>query len=162
LRDTKRDVPAARMAHQVDRLRLDLFDEGDDIIDMLRHLVIVAAAVPMLREEMPQAERDDAVLPRQRSEHGIPGAEVAERAVHADQRMAPIAFLPNLQIGHIVAVDAQGLHERLAESCGTTCAGLPETGWIATISKPTYPGRTQHGATNGADHDQPELCPVRH
>ena len=62
LRDAKRDVPAARMAHQVDRLRVDLLDEGDGVGDMLRHPVVVADAVPMLGKEMPQADRDHAML----------------------------------------------------------------------------------------------------
>ena len=88
LRDAKGDMPAARMAHQVDRLRVDLLDEGDGVGDMLRHPVVVADAVPMLGKEVPQADRDDAMLFRQRPEHRIPGAEIAERAVDADQRMA--------------------------------------------------------------------------
>src|SRR5262249_29260444 len=54
----KRDVPAARMAHQVDRRGPDLLDEGDYVGDMLGHPVVVATAVPMFGKEMPQADRD--------------------------------------------------------------------------------------------------------
>ena len=83
LRHAKADVPAAGMAHQIDRPGIQLFDEADDVGDVLRHQIVVADAVPMLRKEAPQAERDHAMLFRQRAQHGIPGAEIAERAMHA-------------------------------------------------------------------------------
>src|ERR1700761_4813357 len=100
-------MSAARMTHQVDWLRADLFDECDGVADMLRHPVVAGRdTVPMFGKEMPQAHRDHAMVSRQRSEHGIPGAEVAERAVHADQRMA----LSDLEIGHVIIVDSNALH----------------------------------------------------
>ncbi|KAH2808277.1 hypothetical protein KXV85_006066, partial [Aspergillus fumigatus] len=72
LRGAKADMPAARMAHQIDRPRRQLLDEGDHVIDMLRHLVVVAHGIPMFGKEVPQAHRDDAVRPRQWAEHRIP------------------------------------------------------------------------------------------
>ena len=66
----------------------DPFDEADHVGDMLRHQIVVADAIPMFREKVAQADRDHAMLFRQRSEHRVPGAEIAERAVHADQRRA--------------------------------------------------------------------------
>src|SRR5438270_6090682 len=86
--------------------RSDLLDEGDHILDMLRDRIGVTAAVPTLRKEMPQADRDQAMFAGQRPEHRRPDAKIAERAVHAHQRPA----LANLEIGHVVAVDAQHLH----------------------------------------------------
>jgi hypothetical protein len=50
------------------------------------------------------------MLFRQRPEQRRPGAEVVQRAVHADQRRP----LPDLEIGHIGAVDAKALHGGLA------------------------------------------------
>src|SRR6516165_8601011 len=97
------------MAHQVDWSPIDLLDEADHIGDMLGHPVIVADTVPMLGEEVPEADRSHAVLFRQRSEHGIPGAEIAECAVYADQRPT----LSQFKIGHVVSVDVKGLHEGL-------------------------------------------------
>src|SRR2546423_1318881 len=100
-------MPPARMPHQAARFWFDLPDEGDSVGNVLRHPVMIGdGAVPMFGKEMPQAHRDHAVLSRQRSEYGIPGAEIAERAVDADQRVA----LANVQIGHVVAVDADCLH----------------------------------------------------
>ena len=69
LRDAKCDVAAARVPHQVDRPRFDLLDEGDHVGDMLRHPVVVARAVPMLGKEMPEADRDHAMVSRQRAQH---------------------------------------------------------------------------------------------
>src|SRR5882757_2859397 len=100
------------MPHQVDRSGSDLLDEGDHVSDVLRHLVIVTDGVPMLGKEVPQADRDHAMRFRQRAEHGIPGAEIAERAVHADQRRA----FSDFEISHVVAVDAKGLHARFPGS----------------------------------------------
>src|SRR5262249_3348183 len=115
LRDAERNMPAARMPHQVDRPWADLLDEGDDVADMLGHAIVAADAVPMFGKEMAQADRDDSVLARQWPEHGIPGAEIAKRAVYADQRMT----LPDLEIGHVVIVDAQGLHGQLPKNSST-------------------------------------------
>src|SRR3954468_22005136 len=103
-------MSAAGVTHQVDRFWLDLFDEGDNVGDMPRHQVIAADAVPVLRKKVPQADGDHAMLFRQRPEYGVPSAEIPERAVHADQRPA----LSDIEIGHVIAVDAQGLHERVA------------------------------------------------
>ncbi len=49
---------------------------------------------------------------RERPEHGGPGAEIAERAVHADQRRS----LAEFEIGHVVIVDAKILHCRAART----------------------------------------------
>ncbi|CUT12153.1 Nonheme chloroperoxidase EC 111110 [Bradyrhizobium sp.] len=65
----KRDVAAARMAHQIDRRGFDLLDESDHVGDVLGHLVVVADGIPMLGKEMPQADRDHAMRFRQRTEH---------------------------------------------------------------------------------------------
>ena len=111
LRNAECDMPAAGMAHQVDRPRLDLLDEGDHVGDMLGHPVIVTDAIPVLGKEVPEADRDDAMFFRQRPQHRIPGAEVAERAVHADQRR-PFA---DIEIGHVVSVDAKGLHGSVSQ-----------------------------------------------
>ena len=94
------------MSHQVDRSRAELLDEGDHIVDMLRDRIGVAAAVPTLGEEMPQADRDHAMFAGQRAEHRRPDAKIAERAMHAHQRPA----FTHLEIGHVIAVDAEGLH----------------------------------------------------
>ena len=88
LRDAKADMAAAGMAHQVDRAGIEFLDEADDVGDMLRHQIVVADTIPVLGKKAAQAECDDAMLSRQRPEHRIPGAEIAERAVHADQRRA--------------------------------------------------------------------------
>lgn len=131
LRDTKRDVAAPRMAHEIDRTGPDLLDEGDHVGNMLRHLVVLAGSVPMLGKEMPQADRDQAMVPRQRAEHRIPGAEIAERAVHTDQRMASSYF----EIGHVVTVDAECLHDQLARKSRTTseyfCGACSNIGCVA-------------------------------
>ena len=55
LGDAEADMPAAGMAHQVDRSGVQLLDEGDDVVDMLRDRIGVADAVPMIGKEMPQA-----------------------------------------------------------------------------------------------------------
>src|SRR4051812_7232115 len=124
-------MTAARMAHQIDRAGLDLLDEGDRVGHMLRHLVVVADGVPMLGKEMPQADRDHAMALRQRTEHRIPGAEIPERAVHADQRRA----LADFKIGHVVTVDAKALHDQLARKSRTTseyfCGACSNIGCVA-------------------------------
>jgi hypothetical protein len=107
LRDTKRDVSAAGMPHQIHRLGIQLFDEGDDVGDMLRDRIGVTGAVPAFGEKVPQGHRDYAVVLRQWPEHRRPGAKVAQRAVHAYQRPA----LAEFEIGHIGAVDVKHLHE---------------------------------------------------
>ena len=55
---------------------------------------------------MPQTNSDHAMFFRQRSEHRRPGAEIAQRAVHAYQRWA----MADLEIGHVGAVDLKRLH----------------------------------------------------
>ena len=90
--DAERDVAAARMPHQVDRAVAEFLEEADHVGDVLRHQIIVADAVPMLGKKVPQADRDHAMVFRQRPQHRRPGAEVAERAVHADQRPALARF----------------------------------------------------------------------
>ena len=62
LRDAKADVSAAGMAHQVERSGIELLDETDHVLDMLRDRIGVADAVPMLGEEMPQRRRDHAMI----------------------------------------------------------------------------------------------------
>ena len=106
LGDAKRDMPAAGMPHQVDRPGVQLLDEADHVIDMLGDRIGVANAVPMRGKKVPQRNRDHAVLPRQRSEHRRPDAEIAQRAMHADQRRS----LADVEIGHVVAVDVECLH----------------------------------------------------
>lgn len=101
-RYAERDMPAARVAHQVQRSWLELFDEGDHVGDMLRHLVVVAHAIPIFRKEMPQRDCDNSVMLRQRPHNGPEGAEIAERAVHANKGPA----LAELEICHVVAIDA--------------------------------------------------------
>lgn len=131
LRHAERDVPAARMAHEIDRSGPNLFEKGNDVSDVLRHLVVVAHGIPMLGKEMPQADRDDAMGLRERAEHRIPGAEIPERAVHADQRMA----IPDFEIGHVVTVDAEALHGQLARKSSTTseyfCGACSNIGCVA-------------------------------
>ena len=53
---------------------------------MLRNPVVLASSVPMFGKKVPQAHGDHPVRLRQRPEHGIPAAEIAERAMHADER----------------------------------------------------------------------------
>src|ERR1700751_522598 len=71
------------------------------------------------------------MLLRQRPEHRIPGAEIAERAVHADQRVA----LSDLEIGHVISVDAQCLHGQLARKSRTisenACGACSNIGCVA-------------------------------
>src|ERR1700760_1751242 len=80
---------------------------------------------------MPQAHRDHAMLFRQRADHRIPGAEIAERAVHADQRPA----LADLEIGHVISVDAKGLHAQLPRKSRTIseyfCGACSNIGCVA-------------------------------
>ena len=99
------------MSHQVDRPGIELLDKRDHVVDMLRDRIGVADTVPMLGKEVPQGHRDHAMLFCQRPEHGRPDAEVAQRAMHAHQRR-PLA---DVQIGHVVSVDAQGLHGGLGK-----------------------------------------------
>jgi hypothetical protein len=108
LRDTKRNVSAAGMAHQVDRAVTELLDEGDEIVDVLRDRVGATLAVPVIGKEMAQADADQAMLCRQRADHAAPDAEVVQRTVHADQRRS--FCLAYVEIGHVVSVDAKGLH----------------------------------------------------
>ena len=112
LGDAEADMSATGMAHQVDRSAVELFDEGDDVVDMLRDRIGVADAVPMVGEEMPQRHRDHAVFSRQRTQHRRPDPEIAEGAVHADQRRAIVA-IADLEIGHVITVDAERLHKGL-------------------------------------------------
>src|SRR5438067_1649260 len=111
-----------------------LLDEGDHVGDMLAHPVIVADTVPMFGKEVPQADRDHAKTFRQRPHHRRPGAEVAERAMHADQWRA----FSDFEIGHVVAVDTKRLHGDQASAknsstisqdlcCG--CSNLWCVGW---------------------------------
>ena len=77
---------------------------------MLRHSIVVANAIPMLGEKMPQTNGDHPVLLRQRPQHRIPGAEIAERAVYADQRRISGLSPADLKVGHVVSVDVKSLH----------------------------------------------------
>src|SRR5215831_12344643 len=105
----------------------------------------------MFREEMPQTHRDHAMSCRQRAQHRQPDAEVAKRAVDAHQRRA----LPDIEVGHVISVDAEALHAgslvdqearglrllpggRPGQKTLNSGAGLPESGWIATFSKPRF------------------------
>jgi hypothetical protein len=97
------------MTHQIGRSHTEFFDEGNDILDVLGDRIGIADPIPMFGEEVPQAYRDDAVPCRERADHRTPDAEIAERAVHADQRRP----LPNVEIGHVISVDVKGLHEGL-------------------------------------------------
>src|SRR5262249_55412751 len=69
----------------------------------------VSDAVPLFRKEVPQADADQSMPLRQRSQYAAPDAEIAERAMHADQRW-PLAGLAHVEIGHVVSVDVEGLH----------------------------------------------------
>ena len=77
--------------------------KADHIVDVLGDRIGVADTVPMLGEEVPQRQRDHPMFARQWAEHRRPDAEVAERAVHADQRRT----LADLEIDHVVAVDVK-------------------------------------------------------
>ena len=110
LRDTKADVSAAGMAHQVDRSDIQLLDEADHVVDMLRDRIGVADAVPMVGKEMPQRRRDHAVLAGQGTQHRRPDPEIAQRAVDANKRRAIASALADIEIGHVIAVDVYGLH----------------------------------------------------
>jgi len=108
LRDTKRNVSAAGMAHQVDRAVTDLLDENDEIVDMLRDRVGATLAVPVIGKEMAQADANQAMLCRQRADHATPDAEVVQRTMHADQRRS--LCMTYVEIGHVISVDVKGLH----------------------------------------------------
>ncbi len=101
LSDAKTDVAAAGVAHQVDRAGIQLLDEGDDVVDVLRDRIGVADAVPMVGEEMPQRRRDHAVPARQGTQHRGPDPKIAQRAVDADQRRAIAGALADIEIGHV-------------------------------------------------------------
>src|ERR1700744_113716 len=107
-------MPAAGIAHQVDRTVPELLEEGNHVIDMLRDRIGVADTVPLIRKEMPQADADHAVSLRQQAVDAAPDAKIVQRAVHANQRR-PLMGLAYLEIGHVVAVDGKGLHAGLAE-----------------------------------------------
>src|SRR5262249_43662220 len=100
-------MAAAGMAHQVDRASVELLDEGDDVVNVLPDRIGVSDAVPLFRKEVPQADADQSMPLRQRSQYAAPDAEIAERAMHADQRW-PLAGLAHVEIGHVVSVDVEG------------------------------------------------------
>jgi hypothetical protein len=110
LRHAKPDMSAAGMAHQVYRPGIQFLKEADHVVDMLCHQVVVADAIPVLGKESPQARRDHAMPFCQWPQHRIPGAEIAERAVYEDQRRAVVGAAADIEIGHVIAVDAQCLH----------------------------------------------------
>ena len=66
------------MAHQIDGAEAETLDEGDHVGDVLGDSVVGALAVPVLGEEMAQADADDAMLLRQRSDHATPDAEIIQ------------------------------------------------------------------------------------
>src|SRR5262249_20974961 len=133
LRDAERDMPAARMAHQVNRSGTELPDEADVIAEMLGDPIGAALAGPMIREEMRRGHADQAMVCRQRADQAARDSKIVQRSVHADQwRSFCMAYV---EIGHVVSVDVKGLHEGSGR-LGTSCARFPESGWIATISKP--------------------------
>ena len=107
------------MTHQIGRSHTEFFDEGNDILDVLGDRIGIADPIPMFGEEVPQAYPDDAAPCRERAEHRMPGTEIAEGAVDADQRRA----LSDLEIGHVISVDVKGLHEGLALPGSSTRAG---------------------------------------
>src|ERR1035437_1720674 len=87
--------------------------------------------------------RDDATFFRQRPEHRRPGAEIAQRAMYADQRRTPA----DLEIGHVVSVDGEGLHGGLGGWVGErrTRSGSPNhfiasAGCLRTDSTAVIPG----------------------
>ena len=59
--------PPREWPDQIDRPGIQLFDEADHVGCVLRHQIIAADAVPMLRKEPPQAQRNHAMLFRQRA-----------------------------------------------------------------------------------------------
>src|SRR5207244_11500213 len=65
----KADVPAARMAHQVDGSDVQLLDEGDDVVDMLGDRIGVALAIPLFGKKVPQADADQPMPLRERPGH---------------------------------------------------------------------------------------------
>src|SRR5437899_989832 len=83
VRDPEGDVAAARMAHQIDRFGVELFDKANHVVDMLGDRIGVADTIPTIGEEMPQTDRDHTTLARQRTQHRRPDAEIAQRAVYA-------------------------------------------------------------------------------
>src|SRR5229473_420558 len=94
------------MPHQIHRSGIELLDEADHVSCVLRDRIGVADAVPMLGKKVPETDRDHPMFSRQRAEHRRPDAEVAQRAVYAQQRRA----LADLEIGHVVSVGGEGLH----------------------------------------------------
>lgn len=69
-------MPTAGMSDQVHRPRLNLFDEGDHVGDMLTYLVVAAHTILMFREELPQRDRYDSMVPRQRPHDGLESAKI--------------------------------------------------------------------------------------
>jgi hypothetical protein len=55
LRGAKADMPAAGMPHQINRSGIELLNETDHVGDVLRHQVVAADAIPVLRKKSPQA-----------------------------------------------------------------------------------------------------------
>src|SRR6185295_14823159 len=72
--------------------------------------IVAACAIPVFRKKAAQADRDHPMLLRQRSEHRVPRAEIAERAVDADQRRAVVGAPADIEIGHVASVDGKRLH----------------------------------------------------
>ena len=77
-----------------------MFDETNNIGYVLRDCELPTPPVPLLREEVPQAQRDHAVPARERTEHCRPAAKIIKRAVDADE--GPPA--PNFDIRHVMVI----------------------------------------------------------
>jgi hypothetical protein len=78
----------------------------------------IAHAIPMLGKKVPQRYRDYQMFLRQGAKHRRPDPEITERTVDADQRRAVISCLADLKIGHVISVDAKGLHWGLVRVAG--------------------------------------------
>ena len=106
LRDAERNVPAARMSHQINWPKFDVLDEPDHVGDVLCDRVAATAAIPLLWKEVAQTECYYAMPPGQRTEHARPHAEITEGTVHTNKRSAR----PNIEIGHVRVVDPNVFH----------------------------------------------------
>lgn len=82
---------------------------------MLRHPVVVADTIPMFRKEVTETDSDHPVLSRQGPEHGIPGAEIPERSMYADQWRA----FSDFEKGHVISIHLDRLHDQPARKSST-------------------------------------------
>jgi hypothetical protein len=77
-----------------------LFDETNNIGYVLCDREFSTPPIPLLRKEVPQAQRDHAVPLRERTEHCQPAAKIIKRAVDADKGSPA----PDLDIRHVIVI----------------------------------------------------------